>query len=126
MKITMCHGEKSFTERLWKSVEHCDSPIEKDLFISYLELVEELGDEIPALLSQVYLYYDSKVQRERTVKIFDHQCMDFLMLFSDSRRVVIELDGVQHYGVKSQIAGGMYPDYIASPRLYVQMVEAVF
>lgn len=116
--------EKPFLDRMWESVIHCDSPVEKDLFTAYLELVEEMGDNIPALLPQVYLYYDSKVQKERTVKIFDHQCMDFLMLFSDSRRVVIELDGVQHYGEKRQIAGRMYPDYIASPTLYAEMVTA--
>ena len=117
--------DTSFQKRLWESVEHCDSPIEKCFFSTYLELVEEIGEEIPALIPQVYLYYDSKIQRERTIKIFDHQCMDFLMLFSGSRRVVIELDGILgHYGEKYQFPGRKFPDYIASPSLYAQMVEA--
>lgn len=117
--------ETSFLDRLWESVNHCESPIERMFFSAYLELVEELGENIPALIPQVYLYYDSKVQRERTIKIFDHQCMDFLMLFSDSRRIVIELDGIEgHYGNKHQFPGRKYPDYIASPVLYAHMVEA--
>ena len=47
------------------------------------------------------------------------------MLFSGSRRVVIELDGILgHYGEKYQFPGRKFPDYIASPSLYAQMVEA--
>ncbi len=91
----------------------------------YLEVVKEFGDTIPALLPQVYLYYDSKVQKERTIKIFDHQCMDFLMLFSGSQRVVIELDGVQHYsdGVV-ECPGSRYPCLVASTAKYASMVSA--
>ena len=39
--------------------------------------------------------------------------MDFLLLFTDRRRVVIEVDGKQHY------ADGD----VASPRLYAEMVS---
>lgn len=38
--------------------------------------------------------------------------MDFLMLFSDRKRVVIEVDGKQHYAVGD----------IANPRRYSEMV----
>lgn len=117
--------ETTFIDRLWSSVEHCNSPIEKKLFSAYLELVDELGDNIPALLPQVYLYYDSKVQRERLKKIFNHQCMDFLMIISESRRIVIELDGVQHYAEDDEVTiSGKTHVHIASVSRYAEMVSA--
>lgn len=117
--------EKGLIDRLYNAVKNCGSPIEEKFFRCYLEAVEEFGDDIPALLPQVYLYYDSKVQKERTIKIFDHQCMDFLMLFSGSQRVVIELDGVQHYSDgEVQQPGDRYPRPIASTEKYASMVSA--
>lgn len=117
--------DKSLVDRLLEAVKNCGSPIEEQFFSYYLELVQELGNEIPALLPQVYLYYDPKGQRERTLKIFDHQCMDFLMLFSSSNRVVIELDGIQHYSDGTvPNPGGQYPYHIASTSKYASMVSA--
>lgn len=117
--------EKSLEERLYDAVRNCGSPIEEQFFNCYLEVVKEFGDGIPALLPQVYLYYDSKVQKERTIKIFDHQCMDFLMLFSGSQRVVIELDGVQHYSDGTvKCPGSQYPRPVASVAKYASMVSA--
>lgn len=117
--------DKSLEERLYDAVKNCKSPIEEQFFEYYLEIVKEFGDGIPALLPQVYLYYDSKVQKERTIKIFDHQCMDFLMLFSGSQRVVIELDGVQHYSEGTvRISGSEYPQHLASTEKYASMVSA--
>lgn len=117
--------DNSLIDRLMAAVKNCGSPIEEQFFNYYLEIVQELGNSIPALLPQVYLYYDSKVQRERTIKIFDHQCMDFLMLFSGSQRIVIELDGVQHYSDGTvQRPGSQYPCHIASTSKYASMVSA--
>jgi len=117
---------KNFEDRLWESVKHCGSPIEEKLFSSYLEIIGELGDDVPALLPQVYLYYDPLVQKERVEKIFNHQCMDFLMLISECKRIVIELDGVQHYAEDEKIIcdGKIYPGHIASPKRYADMVSA--
>lgn len=117
--------EKGLKERLYDAVRKCNSPIEEQFFNCYLEVVKEFGDGIPALLPQVYLYYDSKIQRERTIRIFDHQCMDFLMLFSGSQRVVIELDGVQHYSENTvECPGSQYPVPVASTSKYAYMVAA--
>ncbi|MBR6862351.1 MAG: hypothetical protein IKM73_13625 [Acidaminococcaceae bacterium] len=99
------------------------SPIEERFFKAYVELAEK-NSEIPALLPQVWLYYDPKLEASRIRKIFEHQRMDFLMLISDSRRIVIELDGIQHYGEKIQIQGRIYPDYLASVDKYASMVSA--
>lgn len=118
--------DTKFIDRMWKSVEHCGSPIERKFFSAYLELVKELGDEVPALLPQVYMYYDSKVQRDRLKKIFDHQCMDFLMIISEGRRIVVELDGIQHYAEDEELklSDRPYPVHIASTSRYSSMVSA--
>lgn len=70
--------------------------------------------DIPALIPQVYLHYDPYDQRTRRAAgtaPLARQRMDFLLLFSDRRRVVIEVDGKQHY------ANGD----TASPYLYGRM-----
>lgn len=81
---------------------------------AYYELKKELRIDLPALLPQVYLYYDPLTQRERGYKLFEHQKMDFLMIFSHRDRVVIEIDGKQHYAVEDK----------APPKLYSDMVKA--
>ena len=81
---------------------------------AYYELKKELEIDLPALIPQVYLYYDPQTQQERGYKLFEHQKMDFLMIFSHHDRVVIEIDGKQHYAVNDK----------ASPKLYSDMVRA--
>ena len=59
-------------------------------------------------------------QKDRIKKIFEHQRMDFLMLFSESQRVVIEIDGVQHYA--DYVAGNK--KHYASVDKYADMMAA--
>lgn len=100
--------------------ETLNSPPEILFYNTYLEIMEEFKGEIPALLPQVYLYYDPKLEKNRIRKIFEHQRMDFLMIFSESQRVVIEIDGVQHYADYTQ---GNIKHY-ASVDKYAEMVAA--
>ena len=70
--------------------------------------------QLPALVPQVYLHYDpytsKQLQGERRLV---RQRMDFLFLLSDQIRVVIEIDGKEHYADGNQ----------ASPKLYSEMVS---
>ena len=100
--------------------ESLDSHPEHLFYDTYIEIMEEYQGEIPALLPQVYLYYDPKLERERIKKIFEHQRMDFLMIFSAAHRVVIEIDGVQHYA--DYINGNNR--HFASVDKYAEMVSA--
>lgn len=84
------------------------------LLQAYYELKGELGVDLPALIPQVYLYYDPQTQKERGYKLFEHQKMDFLMILSHRNRIVIEIDGKQHYADGDR----------ASPKLYGEMVKA--
>lgn len=92
-----------------------DSPAEKVVFDAYASRYKASYD-IPSLIPQVYLHYDPYDQRTRrglgNGTPLARQRMDFLLLFSDTQRVVIEVDGKQHY------ADGD----IAKPALYSEMV----
>lgn len=92
------------------------SDAEKVLFRTYCErYASPAANAEPALVPQVYLHYDPYTARE--LEAVDgselvRQRMDFLLLPSDRRRVVIEVDGKHHYSAQNR----------PSPRLYSSMV----
>ncbi|MFF4617710.1 hypothetical protein [Nonomuraea jabiensis] len=88
---------------------------EKTIFWTYCKRYgREDGGRQPALLPQVYLHYDPRTRRQRLGKpgALLRERMDFLLLLPHGVRIVIELDGQQHYAEGDA----------ASPRLYAQMV----
>jgi hypothetical protein len=91
------------------------SPPEKMLFRTYCERYRGIDTDIPALLPQVYLHYDPQTRHERgdKVGVLHRERMDFLLLLPRGVRVVLEVDGKQHYAEGDT----------ASPRLYAEMVE---
>lgn len=117
--ITENH-EKVFIKRLCSCLDTsfkangAEAGPETWMLQAYYDLKKELDIDIPALIPQVYLYYDPQTQKERGYKLFEHQKMDFLMIFSHRNRVVIEIDGKQHYADGDK----------ASPKLYSEMVRA--
>jgi hypothetical protein len=94
--------------------ESLDSKPEKDFFKTYyFHYKDKLGKNLPALIPQVYLHYDPYTIRKHGIQYLLRQRMDFLMLFSNTKRVVIEIDGKQHYSIGD----------VASPKLYSEMVR---
>jgi very-short-patch-repair endonuclease len=100
-------------KRLFKSL---NSEPEKLLFRSYFKYFKKLFHEnLPALIPQVYLHYDPYTIRQREgEKYLFRQRMDFLLLFSNKQRVVIEIDGKQHYSDGD----------LSNPKKYAEMVKA--
>jgi very-short-patch-repair endonuclease len=103
--------EHNLFHRLRKSLA---SPPEHLLFETYFKVFHKrMAERLPALVPQVYLHYDPKtlldLQGKRRIP---RQRMDFLLLFSSSERVVIEVDGKQHYAEGD----------VASPKRYAEMV----
>lgn len=92
-----------------------DSPAEEVVFDAYASRYKATF-ETPVLVPQVYLHYDPYDQRNRRTSgaapPLTRQRMDFLLLFSDRRRVVIEVDGKHHYATGET----------ANPELYGRMV----
>lgn len=99
--------------RLYES--HQGNRVEQRLFHTYCERYsDEQARSLPALLPKVYLHYDplTRLQRGGRPSVLMRERMDFLLLFPGRVRVVLEVDGKQHY------ADGD----VASPRLYSEMV----
>ncbi len=108
---------KSLRDRLCESVRMSTSPPERLLFDSYWALLTEIGATIPALLPQVYLHYDPLTARmlggaTRLVR----QRMDFLMLLSHHERIVIEVDGKQHYAEGDRACPKRYAETVSEDR----------
>jgi len=104
--------ERSLFCRLRESLA---SPPEQHFFRAYYKVFKDRLNEWPALIPQVYLHYDPKTVRELAgKKRFIRQRMDFLLLLPDRVRVVVEIDGKQHYSEN---------DGRASPRLYAEMMR---
>jgi len=96
------------------------SGAENVLFRAYCERYgQDGGYAAPALIPQVYLHYDPYTARELQSMPggeLVRQRMDFLLLPSDRRRVVIEVDGRHHY-TQDAYTDNEKP----SPRLYAEM-----
>jgi hypothetical protein len=111
---------KALGQRLLESV---GSRPEQHLFSEYFrQFSEKLGPRLPALLPQVYLHYDPvslrELERRGETKRFLVQRMDFLLLLRDRVRVVLEVDGQQHY------SEGEEPATKPSPAVYAETVKA--
>ena len=112
--------ERSLYSRLRDSLFYMEGskriPNEAERFIlyTYHKEFKRLGNKLPALIPQVYLHYDPKTLKELGGKRrIPRERMDFLLLFSDKDRVVLEIDGKQHYAEGDK----------ASPKLYAEMVS---
>ena len=100
-----------------------DSEPEKLFYKAYISYLKSHTKQIPALIPQVYMYYDPKTKSQRDWQIFEHQKMDFMMIISPSQRVVFEIDGSQHYAEDEVVPGTKYKHY-ASPIRYAEMMKA--
>lgn len=115
-------------ERLIKSMD--SSPEKNFMWVYYHHFIKEKNNSnLPALIPQVYCHYDPKSALMRQGTVYVHQRMDFLMLFSDKERVVIEIDGVQHYSEERELEllvnkkAEKVKKNLAVPKKYAEMVE---
>lgn len=105
--------ELALYKRLFNSL---DSHPEKIFFKVYFKLFKtSYEDKLPVLIPQVYLHYDPYSKNQRNGKVYlPRQRMDFLLLLPNNQRVVIEIDGKQHYSIEDK----------SSPKKYAEMVSA--
>ncbi|MFM9812889.1 hypothetical protein ACKI16_30800 [Streptomyces scabiei] len=103
-------------QRLLKSLPD-NSDGQKNLFIAYHQILgPSPGD--PALLPEVWLHWDHRTVQERGPEALLRSRMDFLLLLPHGQRVVLEVDGSQHY---TRDRGrtpdtGKYADMVAADR----------
>ena len=104
------------SRKLYTRLDKSLTSVPERLFwkIYFKKFHELFKEKLPALVPQVYLHYDPHTlkQLQQDKPRLMRQRMDFLFLLSDRIRIVIEIDGKQHYA-----EGDM-----ASPRLYSEMV----
>lgn len=98
-----------------------DNPVEQLVFDAYAARYREHGFDIPALIPQVYLHFDPATQLARRTagqsgSPLQRQRMDFLILFSSRHRVVIEVDGKQHYANGDTASPALYSEMVAEDR----------
>lgn len=79
---------------------------QKNLFWLYHRIYKRQLDAMPALLPEIWLHWDPKTIRERGERAQQNVRMDFLVLLPGNRRVVLEVDGIQHFTRD----GGATPD----------------
>ncbi len=108
-------GRRSLVDRLRKSLPS-NSPGQQMVFTTYYKAFADIGEALPALIPEVYLHYDpySLKQLKGDKRLF-RQRMDFLILFSSSARIVVEIDGIQHIAES---------DGRASMKKYSEMMSA--
>jgi len=104
---------KELGERLQLSLQ---SEPERTLFRLYFKAYRaKLSQALPALIPQVYLHYDPAVVSRLTHRDgLVRQRMDFLLLLPNAQRIVLEVDGAQHYSIDGR----------ASPSTYGRMAKA--
>lgn len=89
------NGNTSVTleERIMQSIEK--TIFQKKVFIIYKKNIEKLlKDDTPALLPEVELYHNSYTNKEN--KNYNPQRMDFCLILPNDKKILIELDGIQH------------------------------
>jgi hypothetical protein len=74
-----------------------DSPPQLALFDAYYKGFGKSVPLMPALLPEVWLHWDPKTIQARGKNALLHCRMDFLLLLPHNVRVVVEVDGKQHY-----------------------------
>ncbi|MFM9494971.1 hypothetical protein ACKI1Q_15305 [Streptomyces galilaeus] len=82
-------------QRLLRSLPG-NSPGQRNLFTAYRTAHPFCADDL-ALLPEVWLHWDPKTVKERGPEALLLSRMDFLLLLPYGQRVVLEVDGVQHY-----------------------------
>lgn len=106
---------KELGQRLKVSLQ---SKGEENLFVAYFRLMRSnFGDALPALVPQVYLHYDPAIVAQlRHRQSFPRQRMDFLLLLPQDARVVIEVDGSQHFSRDGKPSLSAYAEMVCADR----------
>ena len=89
-------AKRSLYQRLLRSLPS-NSPPQRNLFDLYHEIYGDSVPELPALLPEIWLHWDPKTVQERGRDALLRFRMDFLLLLPHRQRVVIEVDGSQHF-----------------------------
>jgi hypothetical protein len=97
---------------LWKRLRTAiptNSPPQLALFDEY-HTVYGKREQFIALLPEVWLHWDPVTRQRRGADGLLTQRMDFLMLLRGHRRIVLEVDGAQHYSAQGRPSPAVYAE----------------
>jgi very-short-patch-repair endonuclease len=112
--VDATQAKRSLYARLKASLPR-SSPPQSLLFDAFFEGFRGAVPNLPALLPEVWLHWDSRTVKERGPDALLRFRMDFLLLLPQGVRVVIEVDGKHHYADATGTA---------DVQRYAQMVRA--
>lgn len=98
--ISMEKDKQAAKKTLYQRLLSClpkSSPPQRLLFTSFYSAFGKDIPDLPALLPEVWLHWDPKTVAQRGVHALLNHRMDFLLLLPGGARIVIEVDGIQHY-----------------------------
>jgi hypothetical protein len=109
-------AKESLYRRLQSSLPP-SSPPQSLLFRSYFKHFKNAIPILPALLPEVWLHWDPKTAWQRGRDALLRFRMDFLLLLPGGVRVVLEVDGRQHYSDSTGTGSPTkYADLVAADR----------
>jgi hypothetical protein len=106
-------------QRLRQSLP-ASSPPQQLLFDLYHDIYGAAVYDLPALLPEVWLYWDPKTVQQRGAAALLNLRMDFLLLVPGGGRIVLEVDGKAHYAIEHQDMPRGLPKWIADPATYAR------
>ncbi|WP_406187948.1 hypothetical protein [Streptomyces sp. NBC_01006] len=106
---------------LYKRLHRClpdNSPGQRNFFGAYHHVLGNRVYDLPVLLPEVWLHWDHRTVRERGPQALLRSRMDFLLLLPQGQRIVVEVDGSQHYTRdRGQLPdSGKYAEMMAADR----------
>ncbi|MGH0028477.1 MAG: hypothetical protein ACQGVC_01695 [Myxococcota bacterium] len=109
-------AKETLYRRLLSSLPE-SSPPQRAFFVGYYSAFGVATPELPALIPEVWLHYDPVTVQQRGRDALLRQRMDFLMLVSSHLRIVLEIDGIQHYAdTEGRPDPGRYAETMRSDR----------
>ncbi len=111
-------SESDAKETLYRRLQQslpASSPPQRFFFATFFRTFGAEVPRLPALLPEVWLHWDPKTVAERGASALARFRMDFLLLLPNGARVVVEIDGKQHYAEDNGAA---------SPTKYAEMTAA--
>ena len=108
-------AKRTLYERLWASLPG-SSPPQRLLFRTFFQHFREQVPNLPALIPEVWLHHDPRTIRQRGRDALLRQRMDFLLLLPAGARIVLEVDGQQHYADHGRPAPHRYAELAKADR----------
>jgi hypothetical protein len=94
-------------QRLGRSLPD-SSPPQHMLFKLFFDIHRGRIQDLPALLPEVWLHWDPQTLKARGARAMMNLRMDFLMLLPGGHRIVLEVDGKQHYATGPRADPSVY------------------